>query len=79
MSLPDANNGKPKESSQDKITPHDQKASRQRDVELERLLEEGVSLTHETVLPPLISYAHTKTDLDTAVQSGGDLQGALGL
>jgi len=79
MSLPDANNGKPKESSQDKITPHDQKASRQRDVELERLLEEGVSLTHETVLPPLRSYAHTKTDLDTAVQSGGDLQGALGL
>ena len=79
MPLTDANDGKPEDSSQDEITGHDQKSSLQSDPEIERLLEEGVSLTQETVLPPSRSYTHREDDEDTGVPPGGDLQGALGL
>jgi len=79
MPLMDANNGKPKDQSQDDVTWHDQKVSHQGDPELERLLEEGVSLAQETVPPPARSYKHRDDDEDTEVPSGGDLQGALGL
>jgi len=79
MPQTDANNGKPINSSQDEETWHDQKVSHQSDPELERLLEEGVSLTQETVPPPVRSYQHRGDDEDTGVLSGGDLQGALGL
>ena len=51
MPLTNANNGKYKDSSQDELTLHDQKASQQSDEELERLLENGVSLSQPTVLP----------------------------
>jgi HEPN domain-containing protein len=79
MPLTDANNGNPKDPSQDDVTWRDQKASHQYDPELERLLEEGVSLTQETVLTPARSYKNRDDDEDTEVPSGGDLQGALGL
>jgi HEPN domain-containing protein len=79
MPLTDANNGKPKGSSQDEETWHDQKVSHQSDPELERLLEEGVSLTQKAVPPPSRSYQRRDDDEDTEVSSGGDLQGALGL
>jgi HEPN domain-containing protein len=79
MSLTDANNGKPGDPNQDEVTRRDQKASHQYDPELERLLEEGVSLTQESVSPPARSYKHSDDDEDTGVPSGGDLQGALGL
>ncbi len=79
MPLTDANNGKSRDQGQDDVTWHDQKASHQNDPELERLLEEGVSLTQETALPPARSYKHRDDDEDTGVPSGGDLQGALGL
>ena len=75
----DANNGKPGDQNQDEVTRHAQKASHLYDPELERLLEEGVSLTQETVLPPERSYKRRDEDEDTDVPSGGDLQGALGL
>ena len=78
MPLADANDGKPEDPSQDEVTRHDQKASHQSDPEIERLLEEGVSLTQKTVLPPSRSYAHREDDEDTGVPQGGDLQGALG-
>ena len=51
MPLTNANNGRHKDSSQDKLTLHNQKATHQSDEELERLLENGVSLSQETVLP----------------------------
>ena len=79
MPQTDAGNGKHKDRSQDKVTRHDQKVSHQSDPELERLLEEGISLTQETVLPPSSSYPHRDDDEDTGVPSGSDLQGALGL
>ena len=79
MPLTDANNGKPEDSSQDGITLHDQKASQHRDLELERLLEVGVSLTQETTPPFSRSYALAETGGDTGAPSGSDLQGALGL
>jgi len=79
MPLTDANNGKPGDQNQDEVTRHAQKASHLYDPELERLLEEGVSLTQETVLPPERSYKRRDEDEDTDVPSGGDLQGALGL
>ena len=79
MPLKDANNGKPGDQNQDEVTRHAQKASHLYDPELERLLEEGVSLTQETVLPPERSYKRRDEDEDTDVPSGGDLQGALGL
>ena len=79
MPLMDANNGKTRKPSQNEVTWRDQKASHQHDPELERLLEEGVSLAQETVPPPARTYKHKDDDEDTDVQSGGDLQGALGL
>jgi HEPN domain-containing protein len=79
MPLTDANDGKPKDPSQDEVAWHDQKTSHQSDPEIERLLEEGVSLTQKTVLPPSRSYTHREDDEDTGVPPGGDLQGALGL
>jgi HEPN domain-containing protein len=79
MPFMDANNGKPKDPRQDEVTWHDQKASHQHDPELERLLEEGVSLAQERVLPPARSYKHKDVDEDTDIPSGSDLQGALGL
>jgi len=79
MPLTDANNGKPGDQNQDEVTRHAQKASHLYGPELERLLEEGVSLTQETVLPPERSYKRRDEDEDTDVPSGGDLQGALGL
>src|SRR5689334_15972401 len=79
MPLTNSNNGKPKDSSQNKGAIHEQKASHQSDPELERLLEEGVSLTQEPVLPLSKSYQHRDVDEDTEVPSEGDLQGALGL
>ena len=79
MPQTDANDGKSNDTSQDKVTWHDQKAPHESDAELERLLEEGVSLTQETVLPPSRLYRPGDDDEDTAVLSGGDLQGALGL
>ena len=79
MPLTDANNGKPGDQNQDEVTRNTQKASHLYDPELERLLEEGVSLTQETVLPPERSYKRRDEDEDTDVPSGGDLQGALGL
>ncbi len=75
----DASNRKQDYPSQDEVTWHDQKVSHQGDPELERLLEEGVSLTQETALPPSTLYQHRDDDEDTAVQSDSDLQGALGL
>ena len=75
----DASNGKHDYPSQDEVTWHDQKVSHQGDPELERLLEEGLSLTQETVLSPSRSYQHRDDDEDIAVQSNSDLQGALGL
>ena len=79
MPLTDANNGKPKDANQNERTTHDQKASHVSDPELERLLEEGVSLTQETTLPFSKSYAHIETAGDSGVSTGSDLQGALGL
>jgi HEPN domain-containing protein len=79
MPLTDANNGKPKDRSQNEVNWHDQEASHQSDHELERLLEEGVSLAQETVLPPSRSYQHRDDDENTDVPLEGDLQGALGL
>jgi HEPN domain-containing protein len=79
MPLTDANNGKPKDRSQNEVNWHDQEASHQSDHELERLLEEGVSLAQETVLPPSRSHQHRDDDENTDVPSEGDLQGALGL
>jgi HEPN domain-containing protein len=72
-----ANNGKPKDSNQNKLNLHNQKASHGSDPELERLLEEGVSLSQETVLPQSQSSQHR--DEDNEVPLEGDLQGALGL
>jgi HEPN domain-containing protein len=79
MPLTNANDGKYKDSSQDKLTLHNQKASQQSDVELQRLLEEGVSLSQETVLPQSQPYTHKDEDEDDEVPTEGDLQGALGL
>jgi HEPN domain-containing protein len=79
MPLTDANDGKPRDLNQDEVIRHDQKASHQYDPELERLLEEGVSLAQETALPPARSYKHTDDDEDSDVPLGGDLQEALGL
>jgi HEPN domain-containing protein len=73
----DASNGNHDYPSQDEVTRLDQKVSHQGDPELERLLEEGVSLTQETALPPARSYQHR--DEDDEVPTEGDLQGALGL
>ena len=75
----DANNGKHNDPGQDEVTWHNQKISHQSDPELERLLEEGVSLTQEPVPPPSRSYMHRDDDENTDVPSDGDLQGALGL
>src|SRR6266702_5549533 len=69
-------------SGRDKSGPYNidqQGISSDSDAELERLLEEGVSLTQETVLPPSRSFKKEDDDEDTDVLSGGDLQGALGL
>ena len=79
MPQTDANDGKSNDTSQDKVTWHDQKAPHESDAELERLLIDGVSLTQETVLPPSRSYKPGDDDEDTEVPSGSDLQGALGL
>jgi len=79
MPLTDANNEKPSDPSQYEVTWHDQKASHQNDLELERLLEEGVSLAQESVQPPSKSSNHRDDEEDTDVPSEGDLQGALGL
>ena len=75
----DASNGKHDFPSQDEVIWHYQKVSHQSDPELEHLLEEGISLTKETVLPQSRSYQHRDDDEDTAVQADSDLQGALGL
>ncbi len=77
MPLTNANNGKHKDSSQDKLTLRDQKASQQSDVELKRLLEDGVSLSQETVLPQSQPQKHRDEDDEVPIE--GDLQGALGL
>ncbi len=69
-------------SGRDKSGPYNidqQGISSDSDAELERLLEEGVSLTQETVLPPSRSFKKEDDDEDNDVLSGGDLQGALGL
>jgi HEPN domain-containing protein len=79
MPLMDANNEKPSDPSQYEVTWRDQKASHQNDLELERLLEEGVSLAQESVQPPSKSSNHRDDEEDTDVPSEGDLQGALGL
>ena len=79
MPLIDHNNEKPADPGQANLTWHDQKAAHRYDPELERLLEEGVSLAQETVPPPARSYVRRDTDEDTEVPSGSDLQGALGL
>ena len=79
MPLTNANNGKYKDSSQDKLTLHDQKASQQSDEELVRLLENGVSLSQPTVLPQSQPAKHRDKDEDDEVPTEGDLQGALGL
>ena len=79
MPQTDANDGKPNDPSQDKVTWHDQKNPHESDSELERLLIDGVSLAQETVPPPSRSYKPGDDDEDTEVLSGGDLQGALGL
>ena len=79
MPQTNANNGKYKDSSQDKLTLHDQKASQQSDEELVRLLESGVSLSQPTVLPQSQPYKHRDGDENNEVQIEGDLQGALGL
>jgi len=79
MQFADANHGKPDDPKQNEVTWHDQKASHVSDPELERLLEEGVSLTQETALPLSRSYAHIEAVRDTGIPSGSDLQGALGL
>ena len=79
MPLTNANNGKYKDSSQDKLTLHDQKASQQSDEELVRLLESGVSLSQPTVLPQSQPAKHRDEDEDDEVPTEGDLQGALGL
>ena len=79
MPLMDANNEKPSDPSQYEVTWHDQKALHQNDLELERLLEEGVSLAQESVQPPSKSSNHRDDEEDTDIPSNGDLQGALGL
>ncbi len=79
MPQTDANDGKSNDTSQDKVTWHDQKAPHESDAELERLLIDGVSLAQETVPPPSRSYKPGDDDEDTEVPSGSDLQGALGL
>ena len=79
MPQTDANDGKSNDTSQDKVTWHDQKAPHESDAELERLLIDGVSLAQETVPPPSRSYKPGDDDEDTDVLPGGDLQGALGL
>ena len=79
MPLTNANNGRHKDSSQDKLTLHNQKATHQSDEELERLLENGVSLSQETVLPRSQPYKRKVEDEDDEVPTEGDLQGALGL
>ena len=73
MPLMDANNGKPKDPSEDDVIWHDQKASHQYDPELERLLEEGVSLSQEPVPSPARSYKRKADDEDTDTPSGSDL------
>jgi HEPN domain-containing protein len=75
----DASNGKHNDQSQDEVTWHDQKVSHQRDPELERLLEEGVSLSQETALPQSKPSKPRNEDENNEVASEGDLQGALGL
>lgn len=75
----DASNGKHNYQSPDEVTRHNQKVSHQSDPELERLLVEGVSLSHETVLPQSQPYKHRGEDEDDEFQTEGDLQGALGL
>jgi HEPN domain-containing protein len=79
MSLTNANNGKSKDSSQDEVTLHNQKASQDSDVELKRLLEEGVTLSQERVLPQSQPSRHRDEDENDEVTPEGDLQGALGL
>ena len=79
MPLTNANNGKYKDSSQDKPSLYDQKDSQQNDEDLERLLENGVSLSQETVLPQSQPYKHRDEGENDEVPTEGDLQGALGL
>ena len=79
MPLTNANNGKYKDSSQDELTLHNQKVTHQSDEELERLLENGVSLSQPTVLPRSQPYKYKDEDEDDEVSTEGDLQGALGL
>ena len=78
MPQTDANNGKSKDSSQENVTLRNQKAAQQNDLELERYLEEGVSLTQGKNLPLSQSTSHKDTGEDD-LSSKGDLQGALGL
>ncbi len=78
MPLTDANDDKLKDSSQDQGSLHNQKAPQHSDVELERLLVEGVSLSQETV-PPLSHPSMHKDEGEDDLSSEGDLQGALGL
>ena len=77
MPLTNANNGKYKDSNQDELTLHNQKVTHQSEEELERLLENGVSLSQPTVLPRSQPYKYK--DEDDEVPTEGDLQGALGL
>src|SRR6266567_2537961 len=79
MPQTDANDGKSNDTSQDKVTWHDQKAPHESDAELERLLIDGVSLAQETVPPPSRSYKPGDDDEDIDILPGSDLQGALGL
>ena len=79
MPQTDANDGKSNDTSQDKVTWQDQRAPHESDVELERLLIDGVSLAQETVPPPSRSYKPGDDDEDIDVLPGSDLQGALGL
>jgi HEPN domain-containing protein len=78
MSQTNARNEKSKNSHQDTSTLHNQNVSEQSDAELKRLLEEGVSLSHESALPQSQRSTQRDGEIDN-VTSEGDLQGALGL
>ncbi len=78
MSSTNASNEKSDNSHQDTSTFHYQNVSEQSDAELKRLLEEGINLSQESVLPQSQHPKHRDGESDN-VTSEGDLQGALGL
>ncbi len=78
MSPTNASNEKSNDSFQDTSTLHNQHVSEQGEAEIKRLLEEGVSLSQESVLPQSQRSKHGDGE-NNNVTSEGDLQGALGL